>query len=192
MRKSLSALMILCLCIVAAAAQEKPKEQASKPPTVSQVLDRQLSSLEEEFVSLAEAMPEDKFEFVPANGEFKGVRTFGRQIRHVAATNFVIAAGLLQEKPPFDPKLDDGPAEIKTRAETLKFMKDSFAQAHKAIATLNEKNLTEMVPNPWNPEGRMARLGLGSIFTWHGFDHYGQMVVYLRMNGLIPPASRPQ
>jgi uncharacterized damage-inducible protein DinB len=143
-------------------------------------------------MSLAEAMPEKHFEFVPTKGEFKGVRPFGQQIRHVAAVNFIVAAGLLGEKASFDPKLENGPPEIKTRAETLKFLKDSFAKAHQALATVSENNITEMVANPFSPANKMPRLALANIFTWHGFDHYGQMVVYLRMNGLVPPASRPQ
>jgi uncharacterized damage-inducible protein DinB len=181
--------VLLLMCCASLLAQEKSKEKPSKA-TIASVLEDQLSSLEKELVSLAEAMPEDKFEFAPTQGEFKGVRTFGTQVRHIAATNIVVAAALLGEKAPFDPKLDNGPAEIKSREESLKFLKDSFAQSHKAVATINQKNATEMIQNPWSPQKKMPRLDLGTILNWHSYDHYGQMVVYLRMNGVIPPASR--
>lgn len=184
MKKLFVVLTLLMVSSVMASAQEKSK------PTVASVLEKQLSNLEKELVPLAEAMPEDKFEFAPTEGEFKGVRTFGTQVRHIAATNLLVAAALLGEKAPFDAKLDNGPAEIKSRADSLKFLKDSFAQAHKAAATINQKNATEMVPSPWSPTNKMPRLDLGTILTWHSYDHYGQMVVYLRMNGVIPPASR--
>jgi hypothetical protein len=146
--------------------------------------------MEKEFVSAAEAMPEDKFNFAPTNGEFKGVRTFALQIRHVAATNLTISSALLQEKPQFDPSLDNGPDDIKSREDILKLLHDSFAAAHRAIATVNDQNVAEMIPSPWNPKNKTSRLALATMMTWHSFDHYGQMVEYLRMNGIIPPASR--
>jgi uncharacterized damage-inducible protein DinB len=191
MKKLFPAVVILLACC-AGVLPEAATAQEAKAPSLSAVLDKELSNLEQEFVSLAEAMPESKFEFAPSQGEFKNVRSFGKQIRHVAAVNYIVAGGLLGEKPPFDATQEDGPPEIKTRAETLKFLKDSFAKAHQALQTINEKNVTEMVTNPFNPKGKMPRLGLGTIFTWHGFDHYGQMAVYLRMNGTVPPASRPK
>jgi hypothetical protein len=192
MRKLRLVIATMLVCCGLGLAQEAAKAQDGKAPSVSAVLDKELSNLEQEFVSLAEAMPEGKFEFVPTQGEFKNVRSFGKQVRHVAAVNFIVAGGLLGEKPPFDAKLEDGPPEIKTRAESLKFLKDSFAKAHQALTTVNDKNLTDMVTNPFNPQGKIPRLGLATIFTWHGFDHYGQMAVYLRMNGIVPPASRPK
>src|SRR5579859_7844239 len=120
--------ILLCLMSIAGAmAQEKPKDtskeqpSAAQPaapppavsqPTIAQVLDRQLSNLEKDFVPAAEAMPEDKFNFAPTNGEFKGVRTFALQIKHVAATNLALSSALLQEKPQIDPTLDNGPDNI--------------------------------------------------------------------------------
>ena len=189
MKKLLVVIFTLLMCCSLPIAQEKPKEKPAKA-TVASVLERQLANLEKELVSLAEAMPQDKFEFAPTDGEFKGVRTFGTQVRHIAAQNTLIAAALLGEKAPFDPKLDNGPENIKTREESLKFLKDSFVQAHKAVAAINQKNATEMVQDPWSPEKKRPRLDLGTILNWHTYDHYGQMVVYLRMNGVIPPASR--
>jgi len=109
---------------------------------------------------------------------------------HLAHGKDDVAAALLGEKPQIDPKQANGPDDIKTKDQIIKFLKDSFAQSHKAVQTITNKNVTEMVPSPFDPKDKEARLALGNIFTWHSFDHYGQMAVYLRMNGIIPPASR--
>jgi uncharacterized damage-inducible protein DinB len=147
-------------------------------------------NMEYEFVPAAEAMPEDKFNFAPTNGEFKGVRTFAQQIKHVAAVNYEIAAAILEQKAPVDINEEAGPASITTKADILTYLKESFAYVHKAIATINEKNVVETVKSPFG-EGSVSRMGLATSIAWHGYDHYGQMVVYLRMNGIVPPASRP-
>ncbi len=77
-----------------------------------------------EFVPAAEAMPEDKFGFAPSNGEFKGVRTFAEQIKHVAAVNFIFGAAILGEKVPVDVGDESGPASLKTKAEIINYLKD--------------------------------------------------------------------
>jgi uncharacterized damage-inducible protein DinB len=97
----------------------------------------------------------------------------------------------LGEKPPVDPGGENGPDAMTSKADIIKFLKDSFAYAHKAVATINEGNATADIPNPFG-EGKATRAGLATVFAWHGFDHYGQMAVYLRMNGIVPPASRGQ
>jgi hypothetical protein len=117
------------------------------------------------------------------------VRTFAEQIKHVAAVNYEVAAALLEQKPPVDLNGEAGPAAITSKADIIKFLKDSFAYVHKAIATINETNLTDTVRSPFG-EGKVTRLGTASALSWHAYDHYGQMVVYLRMNGIVPPASR--
>jgi uncharacterized damage-inducible protein DinB len=157
--------------------------------TVSQVLDGGIKSIESEFIPAAEAMPEDKYGFAPSNGEFKGVRTFAQQIKHVAAVNYLVAAAILGEKPPVDTGGESGPESIKTKADIVKFAKDSFVYAHKAVASIAEANQLEPVTGPFG-KSKTTRLGLATVFAWHGFDHYGQMVEYLRMNGIVPPASR--
>ncbi len=188
---------IVCLALllfgVLAFAEDQPKKETPKePPTVTQILDRSFSNLEREFVPAVEAMPEDKFGFAPTNGEFKGVRTFRQQAMHVAATNYQVGAAILGEKPPFEyGKGDNGPENITSKADVVKFVKDSVAYTHKALATVSADNQTGMVKNPFG-KGEMPRLSAATIVTWHSFDHYGQMVEYLRMNGIIPPASRRQ
>ncbi len=177
---------LLTLTITAAAQAAKPKEVHR---SVTEVLDHTVSNLEYEFVPAAEAMPEDKFNFAPTNGEFKGVRTFAQQIKHVAAVNYELGAALLEQKSPVDVSDEEGPASITTKADIMKFLKDSFAYAHKAIATINENNFVGTVRSPFG-EARVSRLGLAAAVGSHGYDHYGQMAVYLRMNGIVPPASR--
>lgn len=187
MNKKLGILACAMLLTLTAAAQAaKPKDEHR---TVTQLLDRNVSNMEYEFVPAAEAMPEDKFGFAPSNGEFKGARTFAQQIKHVAAVNYELGAALLEQKPPVDIGDEAGPASISSKADVLKYLKDSFEYVHKAIATINEENLTGTVKSPFG-EGSVSRLGLAMAVSSHAFDHYGQMVVYLRMNGIIPPASR--
>jgi uncharacterized damage-inducible protein DinB len=172
---------------MAAAAQAHPQKPEHR--SITQLLDHSITNFQHEFTPAAEAMPEDKYGFAPTDGEFKGVRTFGEQIKHVAAVNYELAAALLQEKPPVDIGEESGPASIKTKPEILKYLNDSFAYVHKAVATVNENNLVESVRSPFG-EGMLTRLSLATAVVSHGFDHYGQMVVYLRMNGIVPPASR--
>jgi uncharacterized damage-inducible protein DinB len=157
---------------------------------VAKVIDGEIGMLESEFVPLAEAMPVEKFSFVPTGGEFKGVRTFGQQVSHTAAVIYTLASRLIGEPSPSDPGKDEnGPATLKTKDDILKYLKEAFAYAHRAMTKLNETNLTQSVSVPW---GKPTKLFLADLIVWHSFDHYGQMVVYARMNGIIPPASRPK
>ena len=188
MRKKLGHLA-LCVLALAASCAAQDKKGKDDHRTVTQVLDRTVSNMEHEFVSAAEAMPEDKFGFAPTNGEFKGVRTFGQQIKHVAAVNYELGAAILEEKPPVDIGDESGPASITSKADILKYLNESFVYVHRAVQTINEKNLVETVRSPFG-EGKVSRLGLATSVAAHGFDHYGQMVEYLRMNGIVPPASR--
>jgi uncharacterized damage-inducible protein DinB len=163
---------------------------AQPAPSVNKLYEGQFSSIERELVPLVEAMSEAQLNFVPAKGEFKGARTFGQQATHVAAVIYAVAAKMLGEANPIDMgKAENGPATLKTKAEIVKFVKDGFAYGHKALATVNDKNQLEMIPSPFG-DGKMPRGSAASILTWHSFDHYGQMAVYARLNGVVPPASR--
>jgi uncharacterized damage-inducible protein DinB len=159
------------------------------PKNVTQILDRSVSGAEREFVSAVEAMPEDKFAFAPSNGEFKGVRTFAQQVKHVAAVNYLVASAIVGEKPPLELGGENGPESIKTKDEIVKFAKDSFTYVHKAVASVNERNAAGAIKSPFG-EGTTTRLGMAILIPSHVMDHYGQMVEYLRMNGIVPPASR--
>ncbi len=184
------ALALLLVGGLVAAQTPTPKAVVDKAPTAGQVMDRSLTNFEHEFVPAAEALAEDKFGFAPTGGEFKGVKTFAEQVRHIASANYLFAAGIAGEKAPADLGGDNGPEALKTKAEILKYLKDSFAYAHKAFAGITDANATTTIPTPWG-KGTTTRLGLATLTVAHGFDHYGQMVVYLRLNGIIPPASRP-
>ncbi len=175
---------LLLLSGIALAQAAKPE-----PQTVSQVLAHSVTSVEHEFVPAAEAMPEDKYAFAPTTGEFKGVRTFGQQVKHVAAVNYILGSGILGEKSPVDTGGENGPDSIKSKADIIKYLKDSFAYLHKAAESINETNLVAPTKNPFG-EGTATRLALATGAVGHCFDHYGQMVEYLRLNGIIPPASR--
>src|ERR1700746_2950981 len=165
----------------------------STPPTIASAIDREISIVEKEVVEAAEAMPEDKFDFSPERlnlhgSEYKGVRTFGEQLKHVAASNYLIWSPITGEKPPDTVNDGKGPDNMKAKADIIKFVKDSFAFGHKAVATLNESNLVQPITRPNRPP--TTRLFLATFAPAHAFDHYGQLVEYLRMNGIVPPASR--
>jgi DinB superfamily len=183
--KSFCASLLLLACGIAAAQTAKPEARH----TPSEILGHMVTNLEEEFVPTADAMPEDKYSFAPTNGEFKGVRTFAQQVKHVAAVNYLVASAILEEKPPVELGGENGPDSITSKADIIKFLKDSFAYEHKAINSLTDKNLTDNVKAPFGG-GMASKLGLATISIYHPYDHYGQMVEYLRMNGIVPPASR--
>ena len=167
----------------------------STPPTIASAIDREISIVEKEVVETAEAMPEDKFDFSPENlkipgSDYKGVRTFGQQLKHIAASNYLIWSPIAGEKPPDTVNDGKGPDNMKAKAEIIKYVKDSFAFGHKSVATLTSSNLVEPITSS---SGRQTtRLFLATFAPAHCFDHYGQMVEYLRLNGIVPPASRGQ
>ena len=107
----------------------------------------------------------------------------------MAAVNYLVAAAILGEKPPVELGGESGPDSVKSKADIVKFAKDSFAYAHKAVASITAANATADIKSPFG-EGKVTPMGMATVLAWHGFDHYGQMVEYLRMNGIIPPASR--
>ncbi len=174
--------------IAPSAAPSRP----SPPTTIASIVDRDIGILEKEIVEAAEAMPEDKFNFSPEalkipGSDYQGVRTFALQVKHVAASNYALWSPLTGDKFPENFMGGDGPEDLKTKAEIMKFLKDSFALGHKAAATLTAQNMLETAAN-----GKSIRLHLATFAVAHAFDHYGQMVEYLRMNGIVPPASRGQ
>jgi uncharacterized damage-inducible protein DinB len=156
----------------------------------SQVTDFFVTFLERQLVEAADAMPADKYSFAPTLGEFTGVRSFGQQVKHLAATNYILAAGTLGEPPPADAGDETGPEALRTKADILEYLRGSFRALHRAAAAIDDGN--QVVGNvPISPLiGRATRLGYVEEALLHAYDHYGQMVVYLRMNGVVPPASR--
>ncbi len=161
-------------------------------PTVASVIDGEISGIEKEIVGAAEAMPEDKFNFSPEDlkipgGEYRGVRTFAGQVKHVAISNYYIWAPITGDAVPDNLKGDNGGENVKSKADVIKLLKDSFALGHKAAATLTTENMLQNAEHSKSTRLRLATFGVA-----HAFDHYGQMAEYLRMNGIVPPASRAQ
>jgi hypothetical protein len=160
------------------------------PTTVASVVDRDINGVEELILNAADAMPEDKFDFTPdtlniPGANYKGVRSFAGEVRHIAASNWFIWSPLTGDPLPEGLKDGNGPANLRTKAESINFLKGSFALGHKAAATLTPEN---MLLSPGN--SKSTRLRLAEFGVAHAYDHYGQMVEYLRMNGIVPPASR--
>jgi hypothetical protein len=143
-------------------------------------------------IPAVEAMPADKFGFAPTDGEFKGVRTFGQMAKHLSATNHILAAAALGDEPPADAGDEVGPEAIRTKAEILVYLKDSFAHLEKAVEAIGQAS-RPVNPSPISPlkRGEVTRSALVVESLMHAADHYGQLVEYLRMNGIVPPASRP-
>jgi hypothetical protein len=165
-------------CLAQAPAAAKPAVGTAVPP--AQIYGKLLTNIETEFVSAADAMPEDKFDFAPTQGEFKGVRTFGEQVKHVTEAN------LYYFHDPATPLTDirAGVEKLKTKAEIMQALKDSLAQAHKFVDAITPDNAFIVTASGG------TRAGMAAMGSAHMLDHYGQMVEYLRMNGIVPPASR--
>jgi hypothetical protein len=159
-------------------------------PSFSKIYERDLATLESEFIPLVEAMPAEKFEFVPAKGEFAKSRTFAQQATHVATVPYEVSAGMRDEKVPVDAGVNEnGAPGLNSKGAILKYVKDAFTYAHKAMAGLTDDNIKAMVKSPFESGKSIPRIYLANVAIWHSYDHYGQMVVYLRMNGIVPPAS---
>jgi uncharacterized damage-inducible protein DinB len=178
----------LACCLLAAATlahtqaamTAKPAVGSAQPP--SQIYGKLLAGMEKEFVDAAEAMPDDKFDFAPTTGEFKGVRTFSGQIKHVAESNFYFFAGdkFTDEA---DKANTDAIEKMTKKADIVQALKDSFKMAHAMADGMTADNAFVTTTHG-------SRAGMMSFGLAHLMDHYGQMVVYLRMNGIVPPASR--
>lgn len=187
----------LCLFTTLAFAQAPPPappppaaKAPALPTSAAQVLERSLAGVERQFVPAADAMPEEAFGYIPVGGEFKGVKTYAQQVKHIAMVNFALGAAIAGEKSTVDPKeLENGSDAMKSKAEIMKFLKDSFAVARKAVGGIKDAELIAPIPSPFGPN-QTTRMNLAMILSSHAMDHYGQMVVYLRHNGIIPPASR--
>ncbi len=162
---------------------------AVDPAHAQQVL---LGMFEHEVMDVAKAMPADKFDFAPgpsnfASGStatFSGVRTFGQQCTHIAQANYFFFMSFGGPKPTVDMK---SMGALKTKDEIVSALQASFAYAHQQIATMTAANAYQGIEGV---DGMHTRATVASFAVAHGFDHYGQMVEYLRMNGVLPPGSK--
>ena len=191
--KPIRIFLLLGVFIFSATAPGKGAPQGKQPqqsPTIASIVDLEISKIERQVMDAAEAMPAEKFNFSPeslniSGSNYKGVRTFALQVKHIAASNYFLWSPLTGDQLPADLKDGNGPEDVKTKAEILKFLKESFALGHKAAATLTTQN---MLTFPGRSQS--TRVDRATFAVAHAFNHYGQMVEYLRMNGIVPPASR--
>ena len=192
----IAALLILCgVALTAVGESETLQESTSKPAAQQDDIPRSIADsisgtlqfAEGNFLGVAEAMPENKYSFVPTEGKFDDVRSFGEQVKHVACAQFAFFNEFEGKKPPEDCE-KGGHEPAKTKLELIKYLKDSFDYSNHVLATLTAKNALERV------EGRYAgpntKLGISVVAVWHITDHYGQLVEYLRMNGIVPPMTQ--
>ena len=161
--------------------------QDKVPKTIADSVGQTLHWTEDQFYSVAAAMPEAKYDYIPTAGNFEGARSFAEQVKHVACGNFAFFNEIEGKTPP-DHCEKGGTAPAKTKPELLKYLKDSFDYGNKVLQTIDAKNALDRV------EGRYAgpntKLGIATAAVWHIADHYGQIVEYLRMNGIVPPATQ--
>jgi hypothetical protein len=175
---------------------QRPAAEISREETPGRAFARQWGDQEYEVRSAAESMPADKWNYRPA-GLSKNeapsvdpaeVRTFAEQVKHVACSNFAFAAELNGNMPP-EACYKGGPSPAHTRTELLVYLRDSFVALKKSLSAITAKNMYDPIEGPY--AGPNTRIGLAAVCVWHAADHYGQMALYLRLNGIVPPASRP-
>lgn len=153
------------------------------PKTLAETYNQLMNIAERQIVSAADAMPADKYNFAPAQGDFQGVRTFADQVKHLTEANYGF---FLSWNVPGAVKREDI-EKLTSKDDLVKALRDSYVYAHKAIDTLTPANYLE--PSSFGP-AKSTRAGAAAFAVAHSMDHYGQMVEYLRMNGIVPPASR--
>jgi hypothetical protein len=197
--KTMSMGLVLGVCClmssgsVAASAQTKVDEPAKgEKVSPAKALDDLLNLYEGEFVAVAKAMPADKYNFAPSAAifvpghavKFDTVRTFVGQVTHVTQANYYFYSSVGGMKPDVDVK---ALAKITTKDEAVAALEASFKFAHAAIATITPENAFAAIKPV---DGQGTRATLAAFGAVHGYDHYGQMVEYLRMNGIVPPGSK--
>jgi len=166
-------------------------QQQDIPKTTAESIGGILSYTEDQFFSVAEAMPAEKYSYIPSapGGKFDGVRSFAEQVKHVACANFAFFNEIEGKTPP-DGCEKGGPAPAKTKPELLKYLRDSFDYGNKVLATVNAQNAMDRVEGRYG--GPNTKLGMATIAVWHIADHYGQIVYYVRLNGIVPPPTQKQ
>jgi uncharacterized damage-inducible protein DinB len=176
----MSCIALLC-CLAATATMVYAQATQAVPGDTYNHL---MTIVEKEIVSAADAMPADKYNFAPTQGEFKGVRTFAGQVKHLAEANYEFFDGW---NAPGTPVKEADIEKLTSKDDIIKALKDSFVYAHGALGTITAANAFTI---EGSGEHKWTRGGMAAFCIAHSEDHYGQMVVYLRMNGIVPPASR--
>ena len=140
-------------------------------------------------MGVANEMPADKYDFVPGGGEFRGVRSFAKQLKHAAAVQYLVANSILGEAVTADQADERGPDAVRSKVEVIDYLQGSFEALHRAAAGVDDRNAFEPIKGVFGSQPA-TRAGLIAGVLAHSSNHYGQVVEYLRMNGIIPPASR--
>ncbi|HYV75141.1 MAG TPA: DinB family protein [Candidatus Binatia bacterium] len=177
-------LVYVCIFTTFTHAQnaEKPVKPALSP---SQAVLEQWNDIGRKLIAMAEDFPEDKYEFKPTPAQ----RSFAEQLLHASGDNYYFTNVLLGEKLPTteDPPRD----QFKSKAEVVAFVKKAFADGAAAIQKRGDKGMSELVVDPYSHrQTRIDDYAYG--FIEHSGEHYGQLVVYYRVAGMVPPESRPK
>lgn len=175
---------IALLCCLAVPATFTRGQETGSQAVPGNTYTHLMTMLEKEVVDAADAMPADKYNFAPTQGEFKGVRTFGGQVKHIAEANYEFFEGW---NAPGTAVKEADIEKLTSKDDIMKALKDSFAYAHGALGTVTAANAFTV---EGSGDRKWTRGGMAAFCIAHFMDHYGQMVVYLRMNGIVPPASR--
>ncbi len=188
-RSFLTVLSGLALVPELLAQSQKPAPATAAPlsASLSEVLDQRLVGIEKTLQSLTSAMPAEQYNFVPAAGKFEGMRSFAGHLKHTAFASNVNFAAILGEAIPQDDGSEDGPPEIKGREPVLDYLRDSFAHGHRAIASICEQNSMLPVKDPSGRVPYTTRLALAINAVSHCYMHYGELLIYARSAGVIPP-----
>lgn len=157
-------------------------------------INRLFNKVESDILTTAEAMPDAKFQFTPdslhiAGAAFDGVRSFAGQIMHLATDNMLMWSAINQQSIPYKIEDVNGPKDIRSKADIIKYLEHSFEIGRAAIKTITVKNQTVLMQYRWR---KLSKLDLAFYGIVHANEHYGQMVVYLRMCGIIPPPTKAE
>ncbi|MGA9980728.1 MAG: DinB family protein [Candidatus Sulfotelmatobacter sp.] len=184
----LAATIVLAAGILAPStrAQDALKKDAVKPPdSPSKVVLDSWNDIGRKLIAMAEDFPEDKYDFKPTPAQ----RSFAEQLLHAAGANYYFTNAVTGSKDAVNenPK----PDQYKTRADLVAFVKKSFADGAAAIQARGDKGMAQLIVDPFaHKKIRVEDFAYG--FIEHSGEHYGQLVVYYRLSGLVPPESRPK
>jgi uncharacterized damage-inducible protein DinB len=180
---------VLAVLVLAAltGAQDTTKKSAAPKPAVgpSQALLDNWNDVGRKLIAMAEDFPEDKYDYKPVPAQ----RSFAEQLLHAANANYFFTNPAMGLKPPAeeDPKRE----QYKTKAAVVEFVKKAFADGATAIKQKGDKGMNDLVVDPFaNQQVRVSDMAWGLLE--HSGEHYGQLVVYYRVAGMVPPESRPK
>jgi uncharacterized damage-inducible protein DinB len=179
--------MRLQMTVVALTVWLVPAVLTAQAPAANPVSDAIRSSWNEakrNYSGSAKVMPEAKLGFKPV----ESVRSFGEILAHVAGANYIFCAAARGEKSPHSEDAFEKTA--KTRAAIVKALDDSFAYCDAAYKALDDRKAGDMVAAPFG-SGKSALAAVLMGNNGHLQEHYGNLVTYLRINGLVPPSSAP-